>query len=111
MRRLLTTSLILLGSAAMPFAASAQAVAGSSLAGTRELGIFASGRMLSTEYSADQGKFGYGGAVTFGTHLSSIFAVQGGLAGNYSRQGFSYYRPPLVTFTPTISLIIQRSAN
>ena len=109
MRRLLTTSLILLGSAAMPFAASAQAVAGSSLAGTRELGIFASGRMLSTEYSSDQGKFGYGGAVTFGTHLSSIFAVQGGLAGNYSRQGFSYYRPPLVTFTPTISLIIQRS--
>ena len=110
MRRLLTASLMLSASVAMPFSLSAQ-YAGSSLAGTRELGIFLSGRMLSTEYSADEGKIGYGGAVSFGTHLKSILAVQGALAGNYSRQGYSYYRPPLLTFTPTISLILQRSTE
>ena len=111
MRRLLTTSLILVASAASPYASLAQfgSVANTSLAGTRELGIFASGRLLSEEYSADEGKIGYGGAVTFATHLRSNIAVQGGIAGNYSRQGYSYYRPPLLTFTPTISLILQRS--
>ncbi len=110
MRRSLTPSLILIMSAALPFSASAQLAAATqaSLAGTRELGVFASGRLLSTEYSADEGKLGFGGAVTFATHLTSMIAVQGGIAGNYSRQGYSYYRPPLMIFTPTISLILQR---
>jgi len=112
MRRLLTPSLMLIVSAAMPLSAYAQAGSSSaSLAGTRELGVFLSGRLLSTEYSADEGKLGFGGAVTFATHLKSTIAVQGGIAGNYSRQGYSYYRPPLMTFTPTISLILQRSTS
>jgi outer membrane protein OmpA-like peptidoglycan-associated protein len=110
MRRLLTTSLTLLVSASLPHLASGQSVYNSdaSLAGTRELGIFASGRILSTEYSTDQGKVAYGGALTFSTHLKSTLAIQGGIAGNYSRQEFSYYKPPLLTFTPSISLILQR---
>lgn len=113
MRRSLPPSLILLVSVTLPFSASAQfgSTSDASLAGTRELGVFASGRMLSTEYSADEGKIGYGGAVTFGTHLSSVIAVQGGIAGNYSRQGYSFYRPPLMTFTPTIALILQRPTS
>ena len=65
--------------------------------------------MLSTEYSADEGKWGAGGAVTFATHIRSNLAIEGGISGNYSRQGYSYYRPPLLTFTPTLSLIVQRS--
>ena len=111
MCRSLTTSLILVLSAALPFPVSAQLItrADASLAGTRELGVFLSGRLLSEEYSADEGKTGFGGAVTFATHVRSNFAIQGGIAGNYSRQGYSYYRPPLMTFTPTISLIIQGS--
>ena len=110
MRRSLTTSLILVVSAALPFPASAQlARSDASLAGTRELGVFLSGRFLSEEYSADEGKVGYGGALTFATHVRSNFAIQGGIAGNYSRQGYSYYRPPLMTITPTISLIVQGS--
>ena len=110
MRRLLTTSLMLLGSAALPHSASAQSVFASepSLAGTRELGIFVSGRVLSDAYSSETGKAAFGGAVTFATHLTSVFAVQGGLAANYSRQEYSYYKPPLLTFTPTVSLIVQR---
>ena len=113
MRRSLTSSLMLIASAALPFSASAQFGASSdaSLAGTRELGVFASGRLLSTEYSADEGKMGFGGALTFGTHLKSTIAVQGGIAGNYSRQGYSFYRPPLMTITPTLSLILQRPTS
>jgi outer membrane protein OmpA-like peptidoglycan-associated protein len=112
MRRSLIPSLMLVISAALPFSASAQLMnSQTSLAGTRELGVFASGRLLSTEYSADEGKIGFGGAVTFGSHLTSVLAVQGGIAGNYSRQGYSFYRPPLVIFTPTISLIFQRPTN
>jgi len=113
MRRSLTPSLMLVVSAAMPFSAYAQLGSSSqaSLAGTRELGVFLSGRLLSTEYSADEGKLGFGGAVTFATHLKSTIAVQGGIAGNYSRQGYSFYRPPLMTFTPTIALILQRSTT
>lgn len=111
MRRLSTRSLILLVSAALPFTASAQLITrlDPSLAGTRELGVFLSGRLLSEEYSADEGKTAFGGAVTFSTHVSSNLAIQGGIAGNYSRQGYSYYRPPLMMFTPTISLILQTS--
>jgi outer membrane protein OmpA-like peptidoglycan-associated protein len=113
MRRLLTTSLTLLLSVALPHLASGQSVYSSdaSLAGTRELGIFVSGRLLSTEYSTDEGKLGYGGALTFATHLKSTLAFQGGIAGNYSRQEFSYYKPPLLIFTPTISLILQRPTS
>jgi outer membrane protein OmpA-like peptidoglycan-associated protein len=111
MRRLLTASLAALVSAALPGAGSAQSIPAPtpSLAGTREIGVFLSGRLLSTEYSADEGKTGFGGALTFATHLKSMLAFQAGIAGNYSRQGYSYYRPPLLTFTPTVSMIIQRS--
>lgn len=113
MRRSLTPSLILIVSVALPVSASAQfgGRSDASLAGTRELGVFASGRLLSTEYSADEGKLGFGGALTFATHLKSTIAVQGGIAGNYSRQGYSFYRPPLLTFTPTIALILQRPTS
>ncbi len=111
MRRLVTTSLILLATAALPRAGQAQSVfqGEQSLAGSREIGLFATGRILSTEYSSDKGKSAVGGAVTFGTHLKKSLAVQGGLGVNYSRQEYSYYKPPLWTFTPTISLILQRS--
>jgi outer membrane protein OmpA-like peptidoglycan-associated protein len=111
MRRFLTTSLVALFSAALPGSGFAQSMLAPqpSLAGTRELGVFLSGRLLSTEYSADEGKTGFGGALTFATHLKSMLAFQAGISGNYSRQGYSFYRPPLVTFTPTVSLIIQRS--
>ena len=111
MRRLLITSLVGLVTAALPGTGSAQSILAPtpSLAGTREVGVFLSGRLLSTEYSADEGKTGFGGALTFATHLKSMVAFQAGIAGNYSRQGYSFYRPPLLTFTPTVSMIIQRS--
>ena len=111
MRRLLSTSLIALVSVALPGSGSAQSILSPSpsLAGTRELGVFLSGRLLSTEYSADEGKTGFGGALTFATHLKSSLAFQAGISGNYSRQGYSFYRPPLLTFTPTVSMILQRS--
>ena len=111
MRRLLTTSLVLITTAAIPRTGLSQMVAGASqgLAGTREVGFFGTGRILSTEYSAEDGKSAFGGTVTFGTHLRSSLAVQGGIGVNYSRQEFSYYKPPLWAFTPTISLILQRS--
>lgn len=110
MRRLVTTSLILAASALQPSLVRAQLAQGDgSLAGARELAFFGSGRVLSTEYSVEDGKSAFGGAMTFGTHLRSMLAVQGGIAVNYSRQEYSYYRPPLLTFTPTISLILQRS--
>ena len=53
MRRLVTTSLILLATAVLPHTGYSQSVfdADPSLAGTRELGFFGSGRVLSTEYS------------------------------------------------------------
>ena len=111
MRRLLVTSLLLLITAALPRTGQSQSVfnVDQSLVGTRELGLFLSGRVLSTEYSVEDGKTAFGGAVTYGTHLKSMLAVQGGLGINYSRQEYSYYKPPLWTFTPTISLILQRS--
>ena len=111
MRRLLIKSLVGLVTAALPGTGSAQSILAPtpSLAGTREVGVFLSGRLLSTEYSADEGKTGFGGALTFATHLKSMVAFQAGIAGNYSRQGYSFYRPPLLTFTPTVSMIIQRS--
>jgi outer membrane protein OmpA-like peptidoglycan-associated protein len=111
MRRLLIASLILYVASAFPRSVAAQAVssASQSLAGSREVGVFATGRILSTEYSAEDGRAAFGGTATFGTHLRSTIAIQGGLGINYSRQEYSYYKPPLWTFTPTISLILQRS--
>ena len=111
MRRLLITSLVLFTTAALPRTGQSQVLGAqaTSLAGTREVGFFGTGRILSTEYSAEEGKSAFGGTVTFGTHLRSTLAVQGGLGVNYSRQEYSYYKPPLWTFTPTISLILQRS--
>jgi outer membrane protein OmpA-like peptidoglycan-associated protein len=105
MRRSASTSLILLLSTAA--FASARAQSSSSSPGqTREIGIFATGRILSTAYSVDDGKTAFGGAATFGTFLNGMFAVQGGVAVNYSRQNYTYYKPPLLTFTPTVSLLI-----
>jgi outer membrane protein OmpA-like peptidoglycan-associated protein len=112
MRRQVLTSLILTAAAVIPNTVESQfssAPVGQSLAGTRELGLFGSGRILSTEYSTEDGRSAFGGTVTFGTHLRSTIVVQGGLGVNYSRQEYSYYKPPLWTFTPTISLIFQRS--
>ncbi len=114
MRRLLNMSLILFVSAMLPHTILAQSRIASSdgtLAGTRELGVFATGRVLSTEYSVPDGRAAFGAAMTFATHLRSAFAVEGGLATSYGRQLNSYYKPPLFTFTPTISLIIQRSST
>ncbi|MEO8576086.1 MAG: OmpA family protein [Gemmatimonadales bacterium] len=114
MRRLLNTSLILLASAMLPHTTFAQSVISSSngtLAGTRELGVFAAGRVLSTKYSVSDGRLAFGGAMTFATHLKSMFAVEGGLAATYGRQLNSYYKPPLFVFTPTISLLIQKSST
>jgi OOP family OmpA-OmpF porin len=113
MRRLLTASLFLAASVAMPRFAHAQFSSSGSttLAGSREFGFFLSGRVLSDEYSAATGKTAFGGALAFATHLSSILAVQGGLAGNYSRQEYSYYKPPLYVFTPSVSLLIQRATG
>ena len=106
MRRSVTTSLILLLSTGLASSVSAQS-AGSGAGPVREFGVFATGRILSNEYSVADAKTAFGGAATFGTFLNSMFAVQGGLAVNYSRQDFTYYKPPLFTYTPTVSLLIQ----
>jgi len=113
MRRLSTASLLLAASISVPRFALAQLVSDPTptLAGTREVGLYLTGRMLSDAYSASTGKTAAGGAVTFGTHLSRIIAVQGGLSGAYSRQEYTYYKPPLWVFTPAVSLIVQRSTS
>lgn len=112
MRRLLTTSLILFASAMLPHTTLAQSsLPSATLAGMREIGVFAAGRVLSTEYSVPDGRAAFGGALTFATHLRSAFAVEGGLAMSYGRQLNSYYKPPLFTFTPTVSLIVQKSST
>lgn len=80
-----------------------------SLAGTREVGFFVTGRVLSTDYSVSDGRSAAGGAVSLASHLNSHIAVQGALGVAYSRQEGTYYKPPLVTFTPTLSLILQGS--
>ncbi len=105
MRRSVSTSLILL--LATGGFATAQAQSSASSSGTaREVGIFATGRILSPAYSVADGKTAFGAAGTFGTFLNNMFAIQGGLMANYSRQEFTYYRPPLFIFTPTVSLLI-----
>lgn len=80
-----------------------------SLAGTREIGLFVTGRILSTFYSVDDARSAVGGAVSLASHINSHVAIQGGLGVAYGRQDYTYYRPPLVTFTPTLSLILQGS--
>ena len=111
MRRLSVASLILFAATAFPHAVESQSISSSSssLAGSREVGLLLTGRLLSTEYSTEDGRAAVGGTLTFGTHLRPTIAVQGGLGVNYSRQEYSYYKPPLWTFTPAISLIFQRS--
>ena len=110
MRRSVSTSLILILS--MGAAATARAQSSSSSPGpTRELGIFATGRILSKAYSVDDAKTAFGGAATFGTFLNDMFIVQGGVAVNYSRQDYTYYKPPLFTFTPTVSVLIGPNAG
>ena len=105
MRRSVTTSLILVLSTGLAVSVHAQSAASGS-GSAREIGIFATGRILSTNYSVADGKKAFGGAATFATFLNDMFAVQGGLAVNYSRQEFTYYKPPLFTYTPTVSLLI-----
>lgn len=80
-----------------------------SLGGTREIGISATGRVLSTAYSVPDGRSAIGGAVSAATHINSHFAVQGALGIAYSRQENTYYKPPLVAFTPTLSVLLQGS--
>jgi outer membrane protein OmpA-like peptidoglycan-associated protein len=80
-----------------------------SLAGTREIGISAEGRVLSTAYSVPDGRSAIGGAVSATTHINSHFAVQGALGIAYSKQENTYYKPPLVAFTPTLSVLLQGS--
>jgi outer membrane protein OmpA-like peptidoglycan-associated protein len=111
MRRSVSTSLILVLSTGLASASGAQSLMSASTGPTREVGLFVSGRILSSEYSVDDGKTAFGGAATFGTFLGSMVDVQGGVAINYSRQEYSYYKPPLFTFTPTVSLLIGPSAG
>ena len=80
-----------------------------SLSGTREIGLFVTGRVLSTFYSVDDARSALGGAVSLASHINSHVAIQGGLGVAYGRQDNTFYRPPLVTFTPTLSLILQGS--
>jgi len=80
-----------------------------SLSGTREIGLFVAGRVLSTFYSVDDARSALGGAVSLASHINSHVAIQGGLGVAYGRQDNTYYKPPLVTFTPTLSLILQGS--
>ncbi len=111
MRRLLYTSLTCLMPAILAQSAFAQTrnrPSDGSLPGARELGLFAAGRMLSSAYSVSDAKSAFGAGVTFATHFRSTLAVQGGLAMSYGRQLNSYYKPPLFTVTPTISLLLQR---
>ncbi|MBA3342393.1 MAG: OmpA family protein [Gemmatimonadaceae bacterium] len=112
MRRSATIPLMLLALATYTVPASAQIftnVPDEGLSGAKEFGLFPTGRILSTEYSVEDGRAAFGGTVTAAAHLKRFLAVQGGLGVAYSRQEFTYYRPPLVTFTPTLSLILQRS--
>jgi outer membrane protein OmpA-like peptidoglycan-associated protein len=80
-----------------------------SLRGTREVGLLATARLLSEEYSVQDGRSGFGGNFLMASHFRSHLAVQGGLGIAYSRQEGTYYKPPLFTFTPTLSLILQGS--
>jgi outer membrane protein OmpA-like peptidoglycan-associated protein len=78
-----------------------------SLAGSKEVGLFVTGRVLSEAYSVPDGRSAIGGAIAAATHLTSHLGVQAGLGVAYSRQLGTYYKPPLVAFTPTLSLLVQ----
>jgi len=80
-----------------------------SLSGTREVGFFVIGRVLSTFYSVEDARSAAGGAVSLASHINPHLAVQGGLGIAYGPQEKTYYKPPLVTFTSTLSLILQGS--
>lgn len=80
-----------------------------SLAGSKEIGVFATGRVLSEAYSVTDGRSAIGGAFAAATHFNSHIAVQGALGVAYSRQEGTYYKPPLFAFTPTVSLLLSTS--
>jgi outer membrane protein OmpA-like peptidoglycan-associated protein len=80
-----------------------------SLSGTREIGLQVIGRVLSTEYSVSDGRSAIGGLGSFASHINRFLAVQGALGVAYSTQEGTYYKPPLFTFTPTLSLLLQTS--
>lgn len=80
-----------------------------SLSEIREVGLFVTGRILSTSYSVDDARSALGGAFSFASYINPYFAVQGGLGIAYGPQDKTYYKPPLFTFTPTLSLILQGS--
>ena len=108
MRRLVLTSLAVSAVCSSTLAAQ-PAVSDGSLTGTREVGLFPMGRVLSTAYSVEDSRMAYGGTVTLGTQLRRHVALQGGLGIAYGKQELTYYRPPLFAFTPTLSLILQQS--
>jgi len=111
MRRLVLSLLIpaLAAPAGTLAAQSAAASTDGSLAGTREISLFLTGRVLSTEYSVSDGRSAIGGAVSVGSHFHRFVAVQGALGVAYSSQDGTFYKPPLFTFTPTLSLVLQGS--
>ena len=78
MRRLLIASLVISVATAFPSSVESQSIVSSStsLAGTREVGLLLTGRLLSTEYSTEDGRAAFGGTVTFGTHLRPTIAIQ-----------------------------------
>ena len=106
MRRLVLPLLMVM--LATPVATIAAQTDGS-LAGAKEVGLFVIGRVLSEAYSVTDGRSAAGGAASAATHLTSHLAIQGGLGVAYSRQEGTYYKPPLVAFTPTLSLLLQGS--
>ena len=111
MRRLVLP-LLFLALAAPAGTLAAQAIPVSpdqSLSGTREVGLFVTGRVLSTFYSVENARSAVGGAVSLASHINPYFAVQGALGIAYGPQDKTYYKPPLSTFTPTLSLILQGS--
>lgn len=108
----LVRSLLVLALAAPLATLAAQSppvISDGTLSGTREIGLLVMGRVLSTEYSVDDGRSAVGGAASFASHINEFLAVQGALGVAYSRQEGTYYKPPLFTFTPTLSLVLQMS--
>jgi len=111
MRRLIFP-LLVFASATSADALAGQSTAASSdgsLAGTREIGVFVTGRVLSTAYSVSDARSAAGGAVAAATHFNRFLAIQGALGVAYGPQNKTFYKPPLFTFTPTLSLLLQSS--
>lgn len=90
-------------------AQSAPVIGDGSLSGTREIGLQVIGRVLSTEYSVSDGRSAIGGLGSFAGHINRFLAVQGALGVAYSSQEGTFYKPPLFTFTPTLSVLLQMS--